>query len=138
MTVAGSGHSRAPVSMSGPLVEVNDLRVKFVTRDRTVHAVNGVDLTLQRGEVLTILGESGSGKSVMLRSLMRLHPPKPHRISGAIRIAAAGRGGDGGRSALRHARPHCLHDLPGADAGLRSGLPPSAGRLPNRSCTMRR
>ena len=73
--------------MSSPLVEVSDLRVKFVTRDRTVNAVNGVDFTLQRGEVLTILGESGSGKSVMLRSLMRLHPPKRTQISGSIRVA---------------------------------------------------
>ena len=40
----------------------------------TVHAVNGVDIDLDAGEVLGILGESGSGKSVTLRALMRLLP----------------------------------------------------------------
>src|SRR5712671_1331084 len=55
-------------------VEVADLTVRFRLRDRTVHAVNGVSFRLARGEVLGILGESGSGKSVTLRSLMRLLP----------------------------------------------------------------
>ena len=57
-----------------PLVRMRDLHVKFVTRDRTVHAVNGVDMDLAAGEVLCILGESGSGKSVSMRALMRLLP----------------------------------------------------------------
>jgi peptide/nickel transport system ATP-binding protein len=55
-------------------VEVADLAVRFRQRDRTIHAVNGVSFHLARGEVLGILGESGSGKSVTLRALMRLLP----------------------------------------------------------------
>ena len=55
-------------------VEVADLAVRFRQRERTIHAVNGVSFRLQRGEVLGILGESGSGKSVTLRALMRLLP----------------------------------------------------------------
>src|SRR5438270_11461158 len=55
-------------------VEIDDLAVRFQQRDRTIHAVNGVSFRLARGEVLGILGESGSGKSVTLRSLMRLLP----------------------------------------------------------------
>ena len=47
-----------------PLAEVNDLSVRFVTREATVHAVNGVSFRVQPGEVLCILGESGSGKSL--------------------------------------------------------------------------
>jgi peptide/nickel transport system ATP-binding protein len=57
-----------------PAVEVTDLTVRFQLRDRTVHAVNGISFRLARGEVLGILGESGSGKSVTLRALMRLLP----------------------------------------------------------------
>ena len=57
-----------------PAVEVTDLTVRFRLRDRTVHAVNGISFRLARGEVLGILGESGSGKSVTLRALMRLLP----------------------------------------------------------------
>ena len=44
--------------------------------ERTVHALNGVDITLAQGEVLGLLGESGSGKSVTLRALLRMLPPR--------------------------------------------------------------
>ena len=70
-----------------PLVAVEDLTVRFVSREATVHAVNGVDFTLQKGEVLGILGESGSGKSVTLRALMRLLPAGKARVSGRVEIA---------------------------------------------------
>jgi peptide/nickel transport system ATP-binding protein len=68
------------------LVEVRNLRVRF-SGERTVHAVNDIDLTLAQGEVLGLLGESGSGKSVTLRALMRLLPKKRAQISGSISIA---------------------------------------------------
>jgi peptide/nickel transport system ATP-binding protein len=68
------------------LVEVEDLTVRFVTREATVHAVNGVTFTVQPGEVLCILGESGSGKSVTLRALMQLLPPRRTRITGRITV----------------------------------------------------
>ena len=66
-----------------PLVEISDLSVRFVTREATVHAVNQVSLTARRGEVLCILGESGSGKSVTLRTLMRLLP-RHARVDGGV------------------------------------------------------
>jgi peptide/nickel transport system ATP-binding protein len=69
-----------------PLVEVSDLTVRFVARETTVHAVNGVSFSVRPGEVLCILGESGSGKSVTLRAMLRLLPPRRTRIQGAITI----------------------------------------------------
>src|ERR1700730_10556770 len=57
-----------------PAIDVENLAVRFQQRDRTIHAVNGVSFGLARGEVLGILGESGSGKTVTLRALMRLLP----------------------------------------------------------------
>jgi peptide/nickel transport system ATP-binding protein len=69
-----------------PLVEVNDLHVRFVTREATVHAVNGVSFSARRGEVLCILGESGSGKTVTLRTLLRLLPPQRTRIEGQVLV----------------------------------------------------
>lgn len=68
------------------LLKVRDLRIKFVSRDATLYAVNGIDFDLARKETLCILGESGSGKSVTLRSLMRLHPPKHTVMNGSIEI----------------------------------------------------
>lgn len=70
-----------------PLVEVRDLNVRFETRDRTVHAVNGVSFDVMPGEVLCIIGESGSGKSVTMRALMRLFSPRITGVSGKIRVA---------------------------------------------------
>jgi peptide/nickel transport system ATP-binding protein len=71
---------------AAPLAEVSDLSVRFVTREATVHAVNGVSFSVRPGEVLCILGESGSGKTVTLRALMRLLPPRRTRIEGMVRV----------------------------------------------------
>jgi peptide/nickel transport system ATP-binding protein len=68
-----------------PLVDVSDLSVRFVSREATVHAVNEVSFRARRGEVLCILGESGSGKSVTLRSLMRLLP-RYAKVGGTVRV----------------------------------------------------
>jgi peptide/nickel transport system ATP-binding protein len=68
-----------------PLVEVSDLSVRFSSRDLDVSVVNGVSFSLVRGEVLCLLGESGSGKSVTMRALMRLFPSTA-RISGKVSI----------------------------------------------------
>ncbi|MBM3521389.1 MAG: ABC transporter ATP-binding protein [Alphaproteobacteria bacterium] len=73
--------------MTEPLVRITDLVVRFQTRDRVVHAVNGVSLAVAERETLGILGESGSGKSVTLRALLRLLPPKRARIEGRITVA---------------------------------------------------
>lgn len=70
-----------------PLVDVRGLRVTFTGGRKPVQAVNGVDLQVKRGEVLALIGESGSGKSVTLRSLLRLHPPARTRIEGRMEVA---------------------------------------------------
>jgi len=67
------------------LVEVGGLNIRF-SGDRSVHAVNDLTFSLGEGEVLGLLGESGSGKSVTLRALMRLLPKKRTEISGTIRV----------------------------------------------------
>ena len=73
--------------MSGePIVDISNLTVAFKSPRGKVSAVNGVDLHVGRGEVVALLGESGSGKSVTLRSLLRLHPEKRTEIGGSIRV----------------------------------------------------
>jgi dipeptide transport system ATP-binding protein len=58
--------------MSEPLLVIEDLHVDFPTQGSVMHAVEGVNLTLEQGEVLGIVGESGSGKSVTMMALMGL------------------------------------------------------------------
>lgn len=64
------------------LLEVKNLHTGFYTKDGGfVHAVNGVDFTVEQGETLGIVGESGCGKSVTSLSIMRLIPPRAGRIT---------------------------------------------------------
>ncbi len=62
------------------LLEIRDLHIEFASEDNTVRAVEGVSLTLERGEVLGLVGESGCGKSATCMSIPRLLPSPPARI----------------------------------------------------------
>ncbi len=64
------------------LLEVKNLETKFYTQDGVVEAVNGISYTLDEGECLGIVGESGCGKSVSVLSVMRLIPDPPGKITG--------------------------------------------------------
>jgi len=68
------------------LLEVNNLRTAFHTREGVVRAVNGVSFSLEKGQTLGIVGESGSGKSVTCYSMLDLIPRPPGRIEGGEAI----------------------------------------------------
>ena len=70
------------------LLEIDDLHVTFVGRERQVQAVKGLTLHIDQGEVVALVGESGSGKSVSSMSILRLlkEPPATYP-RGAIRFA---------------------------------------------------
>lgn len=82
VSAASQSHGRHEAAVS-----VENLRVRFVGPEQTVYAVNGVDFQVARGETVALLGESGCGKSVTLRALMRLLPRHATRVEGRISIS---------------------------------------------------
>lgn len=68
------------------LLEVRDLNTIYRTPDGPVRAVDGVDLTVEKGEVLGVVGESGSGKTTLAMSLMRLIKPPGRILGGSVRL----------------------------------------------------
>ena len=86
------------------LLEIKDLRVSFPLDEGTVRAVEGVNLTVRRGEVLGVVGESGCGKSVTAHSVLRIIP-SPGRIdSGQILFHHPGQSDANGNGAVDLAR----------------------------------
>ncbi|WP_435103735.1 ABC transporter ATP-binding protein [Arhodomonas sp. AD133] len=70
-----------------PLLAVDDLHLHYRTRRGTVRAVDGVNLTVDRGEALVVLGESGCGKSSLARALMRVLPRNVAELTGHVALA---------------------------------------------------
>src|SRR6266404_4006764 len=64
------------------LLEIRGLKTHFATDDGIVHAVDGVDLTVERGETVCVVGESGCGKTVTALSVLKLIAMPPGRIVG--------------------------------------------------------
>ncbi len=70
--------------MSDNLLDISDLRVSYQTREGELRAVDGVSFALGRGEMLGLLGESGSGKTTVAKALLKLLPPNGRIAGGAI------------------------------------------------------
>jgi len=71
------------------LLEIENLQTHFRTSDGVNRAVDGVSFTVDRGETIAIVGESGCGKSVTANSILRLVPQPPGKIAGVIRFEGA-------------------------------------------------
>ena len=63
-----------------PLLHVEDLRVHYELEDEIVEAVNDVSFTLEKGETLGLVGETGAGKTTLALSIMGLIPNPPGRV----------------------------------------------------------
>jgi peptide/nickel transport system ATP-binding protein len=74
------------MSAADTILSIEKLSVTFTGGNKPVRAVDAVDLQVKRGEVVALLGESGSGKSVSLRSILRLHNEKKTKIDGRILV----------------------------------------------------
>src|SRR5262245_396132 len=82
------------MTTSEPLLSVRDLRTHFAQDEGTVLAVDGVSFDLYPGRTLGIVGESGCGKSVTARSILRIVDRPGKIVGGEIRFRR--RGGNGG------------------------------------------
>ena len=68
-----------------PLLEVENLRTQFFTEEGTVRAVDGVSFTIEEGEIVGLVGESGAGKSVASASILRLVESPGEIVGGTVR-----------------------------------------------------
>ena len=71
--------------MEEKLLEIKNLTVEYRTDDATIHAVNGIDLVINKGEALGLVGETGAGKTTIAKSVLRILPgPQSKIVSGEI------------------------------------------------------
>ena len=75
-----------PTGREHPLLTVKDLTVHFNTDRGLVRALNRVQLTVARGEVVGLIGESGSGKTTTVRSVLRILPQSARITEGDIHL----------------------------------------------------
>jgi len=76
-----------PTPSTAPVVAIEDLNIQFTGGRKPVQAVSGVSLSVRPGEAVALIGESGSGKSVTLRTLLRLHPERKTTMKGKVQVA---------------------------------------------------
>ncbi|MCX6093029.1 MAG: ABC transporter ATP-binding protein, partial [Candidatus Bipolaricaulota bacterium] len=76
--------NRANMSETRPLLEVDDLRTYFFTYRGIVRAVDGISFSVGRSETVGLVGETGCGKSVATRSILRLVTPPGRIVSGRV------------------------------------------------------
>lgn len=104
------------------LLEIKDLRVSFPLDEGTVRATEGVNLTIHRGEVLGVVGESGCGKSVTAHSILRIIPTPGRIDSGQILFHPAGNQGANGNGtidlALLNPTGSEIRDIRGKDIAM--------------------
>ena len=103
------------------LLEVDELSVRFDSDEGSVHAVDRVSFSLEPGEVLAMVGESGCGKSVTAMSMLRLLPASA-RLSGTVRFEGRDLLTADEASLRARARARDLVRLPGADDVAEPGL----------------
>jgi oligopeptide/dipeptide ABC transporter ATP-binding protein len=76
--------------MGAPLLEVQGLRTSIYLDEGVVRAVNGVSLSVDRGQAMAVVGESGSGKSILALSIMRILPSRARIEAGRILFSPDG------------------------------------------------
>ena len=68
--------------MSENFLKINDLHVEYTSGGQIVRAVNGVDIQLDKGETLGLVGETGAGKTTIAKTILRILPEPPAKVTG--------------------------------------------------------
>ncbi len=92
---APAGEDTAAANRSQMLLEVKDLKTHFFLEQGVVRALEGVDFTIQKGQTVGLVGESGCGKSVTARSILSIVPPPGRVVEGEILFHRGPADGDG-------------------------------------------
>ncbi|MCY4019542.1 MAG: ABC transporter ATP-binding protein [Chloroflexi bacterium] len=98
-----------------PLLEVKHLKVHFATDEGLIEAVRDVSFEIKRGETVAIVGESGCGKSVMARAILRIVPSPGRIVEGRVNFHRGGRNID--LTALEEKGPE-IRAIRGADIAM--------------------
>ena len=102
------------------LVEIRDLEVRFDLKEGTVRAVNGVTLDIAPNRTLGVVGESGCGKTITAKAMMRILPPRGQIVGGSILLAP--RDGRNGAAPIEITRLHPngrkIRDIRGGDIAM--------------------
>jgi ABC-type glutathione transport system ATPase component len=80
------GRAAANGGEASPILATEDVSVEFPVRRGVSRVIHQVTLDLRKGEVLGIVGETGSGKSMTLRAIMNLIPPPGRLVSGSVYV----------------------------------------------------
>ena len=65
-----------------PFIEVKNLTVHYTSEGKVIHAVNNVSFSLEKGETLGLVGETGAGKTTIAKSILRILPEPPAQVDG--------------------------------------------------------
>ena len=118
-----------------PLLEIRDLHVTYATGEGGLPAVRGVDLTVERGQIVGVAGESGCGKSTLASTVLRLQPPSA-TVTGEVLFDGQRRADDALGRPARGALGRARRSSSRARCTRSTRCTGSATRSPSRSsCT---
>lgn len=86
VTIEDIGKPITAGETGAPLLVVEDLQIELITEAGVIRTVDGISFAIHRGETVTIIGESGSGKSTTAMGILRLLPPGLAVLSGSVRF----------------------------------------------------
>ena len=68
--------------MADNILEISDLVVEYTSDGTTIHALNGINLNVRRGETIGLVGETGAGKTTIARAVLRILQTPPAKVCG--------------------------------------------------------